>query len=174
MILTTKYCFKYMYCTARNFHQEKKFCQFHHLSSLVKSLSTNFYIVDMMTFTALAKILSLENYYNTKIVGLGENVYSTKIFSYTVLRLSTCLVMLTYMRMHSLLSLLHSCYTVLRSCISVSPIFTALGGFTRWLKFMTTDSGLRGRSIVWHIFVVIIPKWVEDVCIHGQGQLCET
>ena len=27
----------------------------------------------MATFTALAKILSLENYYNAKIAGLGEN-----------------------------------------------------------------------------------------------------
>ena len=43
-------------------------------------------IADMATFTALAKSLSLENYYNTKIAVLGENlIYPTKIFSYTVI-----------------------------------------------------------------------------------------
>ena len=33
-------------------------------------------IADMAMFTALAKILSLENYYNTKIAGLDENFIS--------------------------------------------------------------------------------------------------
>ena len=35
-------------------------------------------IVDMATFTTLAKILSLKNYYNTKIAGLGENFITQK------------------------------------------------------------------------------------------------
>ena len=39
---------------------------------------------DTATFTALVKILSLENYYNTKIAGLGERFYRTKIFGYMV------------------------------------------------------------------------------------------
>ena len=39
----------------------------------------------MATFTALANILCLKNYYNTKIAGLGEKIYPTKIFSYTVM-----------------------------------------------------------------------------------------
>ena len=43
----------------------------------------------MVTFTALAKILSLENYHYTKKAGLGENFYSMKIFSYTVYALYT-------------------------------------------------------------------------------------
>ena len=30
-------------------------------------------IVDMVTINALAKMLSLENYYNTKIAGFGKN-----------------------------------------------------------------------------------------------------
>ena len=30
-------------------------------------------VMDMVTFIALVKILSLENYYNTKIARLGEN-----------------------------------------------------------------------------------------------------
>ena len=57
----------------------ENFCQFHHLLSLEKILSVNFFscvkdcIADMATFTTLAKILSLRNYYNTKIAELGEN-----------------------------------------------------------------------------------------------------
>ena len=37
-------------------------------------------IADMTTFTALVKILSLENCYNTKVAWLGENFYPAKIF----------------------------------------------------------------------------------------------
>ena len=39
-------------------------------------------IADMVTFTTLAKSLSLGNYYNTSIAGLGENIISQKLFSY--------------------------------------------------------------------------------------------
>ena len=43
-------------------------------------------IADMATFTALAKILSLDNYYNTKIAELVENFYPTNILGYTVIQ----------------------------------------------------------------------------------------
>ena len=36
------------------------------------------FVADMAIFIALAKILSLENYYNTKIAGLGENFIPQK------------------------------------------------------------------------------------------------
>ena len=36
-------------------------------------------ITDMSTFTALAKFLSLENYYNTKIAWLGKNFIPQKV-----------------------------------------------------------------------------------------------
>ena len=56
----------------------ENFRQYRHLISLPKILSTNFFscvkdfIADMVTSTALAKLLSLEKYYNTKIAGLCE------------------------------------------------------------------------------------------------------
>ena len=63
----------FKYCTAEIF-TGRNFIQFCHLLSLVKILSMNFfscmvkiaYWIIMVTFTALAKVLSLENYYNKR------------------------------------------------------------------------------------------------------------
>ena len=40
----------------------------------------------MVTFTALVEILSLENYYNTKVAGFGENVIPRKFSAMQYLR----------------------------------------------------------------------------------------
>ena len=47
----------------------------------------------MVTFTVLAKILSLENYYNRKRTGLGENFILQKF-------LAIRHIIITYMYMH--------------------------------------------------------------------------
>ena len=66
------------YRIGRNFHQDKIFANFATYSRWRKFLSANFlsrvndYIGDMATFTALAKIYSIENFCNTKVSGLGE------------------------------------------------------------------------------------------------------
>ena len=57
-----------------NFHQEKKFANFHHLLSLAKMLSTNFLLCvnDYIEDTALMKFIPP----NTKIAGFGEFFYT--------------------------------------------------------------------------------------------------
>ena len=63
----------------RKFSPGENFCKFRHLLLYDKIfLSVNFlscvndYIEDMATFTALAKIYSIEYFCNTKVSGLGE------------------------------------------------------------------------------------------------------
>ena len=74
-------CSNGYYCTAGNFRQESIFAI--SLASLIgKKFICKFFscvndcIADMATFTALAKILSLKSYCNTKIAGVGENFFS--------------------------------------------------------------------------------------------------
>ena len=63
---------------AEIFRQEKIFANFTTCSRWRNFLSANFlscvndYIEDMATFTALAKIYSIECFCNTKVAGLGE------------------------------------------------------------------------------------------------------
>ena len=51
--------------------------------------------MDMATFRALVKILSLENYYNAKIAGLSKKFYPIKIYNY-VYAVMQCLVYILY------------------------------------------------------------------------------
>ena len=75
----------FIYRTGGNFRQEKFFANFTTCSHWRSFLSTKFfscvndYIEDMVTFTALAKIYSIEYFCNTKVTGLGE-IFVQRIF----------------------------------------------------------------------------------------------
>ena len=68
--------YKWKFSPGENFHQ------FHHLLPL-----REFYprICFLLVFTALAKIVSLENYYDTKIAGLGKISSHENFWLYSIL-----------------------------------------------------------------------------------------
>ena len=80
-----------MYRTAR-FFARRKILPITPPALIDKFFSANFspmlmiaYIEDEATFTILVKILSLENYCNTKVVGLGKNFIPQNFSAYNII-----------------------------------------------------------------------------------------